>query len=1430
MLTTKKLHTACRSVSKLLIIIIVVCSGFSALHAQVGSTLTPLSPVPVLMNTAEIQQSKIWTYAGKHWCVLGTSAGTIIMRLDGTTWTNVFTLASGNSIKADIKTVGNVVHILVYKGSTSVLYSVEYVDATANYRLWTPRKTRVDFTMEASSQTATIDIDATGRMWMVSDGLRDVNVRWSDSPYSVWSAPIKLETNTATGDLCAVVALPGKIGVFWSNKVTRRFAFKTHTNGDDPATWSDDEAPASQSALNIGTGFAENQFNLKVATSGRLYVSIKTGYNSASNTQLALLVRQTSGNWDAAYPVTVGTGLRPIVILNETLDVLKVIYTLNGTIAYKQSPLYPVSFGDEATLLNEAYDNVSSAKNPYNESAVVLASTATSAAGVLIEDELQQIDNTPPAVESIDRLTPSGQTTSATTVTYRVLFSEKVTGVNVSDFSLSTISGTADGTLATDAVTPVGTAGTTYDVDVTAVNGTGTLRLDLKSAGTGIADVAGNNITDGFTTGQTYIITQAAPTLTSVTIASDNSNSAVAKTGDVVTLSFTASRTINQPVVTIAGHPVTAVAQGGNSYEASRTLAIGDDEGQIPFSIDFTATDGTDGVTVSATTNNSKVIFDRTDPDAQTINRQVPVTQTVSLSSVTYRVVFSEKVTGVTSDDFALSVVSGTVTATIASDAVSAVGTAGTTYDVDVTSIDNAGTFRINLKGSGTSITDVAGNSISGGFTTGQTYIISQPAPVLNTVTIASDNANNALAKVGDVVTLSFTASTTIQTPDVTIAGDAATATAQGGNSYKATHTLTASDAEGQVPFTIDFTGTNGTAGVTVDATTNSSKVTFDKTEPTAESVDRQNPSGQSITVTTATYRVVFSEKVTGVNATDFILTIVSGSVTGALASNAVSPVGSAGTTYDVAISSIAGNGTLRLDVKSSGTGIIDQAGNELDEAFTTGETYIKTTPTVIDGFASFTPLTPLPVSTETKDKPQSKVWKYANKWWTVLSVSGGTKVYRLDGVTWTAVLTLASTSARCDIKTVGPVVHVLMYKGDGSTSLLYSLEHVPSNNTYKLWTARPVRAEIDFPSGTETANMVIDGNGRMWATTTGTTQVYVYYSDYPYSTFSAKIQIGSGIKDDDISVITALPNENKISVLWSNQTTKRFNFRTHTDGTDPTAWSTLETPASQSAIDNIGAGMADDHLNAKVTSNGTYYCATKTGYNKNGYAKVALLVRRPNGVWDNLYTVSSNPDGTQPTIIINESKGTLKIVYCSLENGGKIIYRESPLNTIAFGPVKTLISNGSTLYDYVSSASENYTSEIVLIATNLSTNPKSVVGVLATDDESGSPVVLDTTAGVMIEPAETRPAQLTLTQKATVFPNPFTNTTTLNFTLTESARYTVMLYDQTGLLLGVIKQGYGNSGIQNSIRINQAGLAAGVYFLRVQTQKNSQTFKVLKK
>ena len=157
---------------------------------------------------------------------------------------------------------------------------------------------------------------------------------------------------------------------------------------------------------------------------------------------------------------------------------------------------------------------------------------------------------------------------SATSIDFTVTFSAAVTGVGTTDFTL-TSTGSAAGT-----ISAVSGSGTSYTVSVTGVSGNGTLRLDLKSSGTGIQDTAATPvaITGGFTSGTAFTVDHnpvlaATPTSASITAASavlggevtSDSNTTITERGVVV------SKTSDNASPAISGTGVTKIPGTGTT-------------------------------------------------------------------------------------------------------------------------------------------------------------------------------------------------------------------------------------------------------------------------------------------------------------------------------------------------------------------------------------------------------------------------------------------------------------------------------------------------------------------------------------------------------------------------------------------------------------------------------------------------------------------------------------------------------------------------------------------------------------------------------------------------------------------------------------------------------------------------------------------------
>jgi hypothetical protein len=146
--------------------------------------------------------------------------------------------------------------------------------------------------------------------------------------------------------------------------------------------------------------------------------------------------------------------------------------------------------------------------------------------------------------------------------------------------------------------------------------------------------------------------------------------------------------------------------------------------------------------------------------------------------------------------------------------------------------------------------------------------------------------------------------------------------------------------ALGQGSYSLTATASSG--GTTSSASTGYA-VTVDTTPPsvTSDNLVGSSPNNAS----SDQFTVTFSESVVGVSTSSFQLTDT-GSVAGSIAS-----VTGSGSSYTVTVTGVTGDGTMRLDLKGSGNGIEDTAGN-VPAGYTSGQTYTieDTPPPVISG------------------------------------------------------------------------------------------------------------------------------------------------------------------------------------------------------------------------------------------------------------------------------------------------------------------------------------------------------------------------------------------------------------------------------------------------------------------------------------------------
>ena len=378
-----------------------------------------------------------------------------------------------------------------------------------------------------------------------------------------------------------------------------------------------------------------------------------------------------------------------------------------------------------------------------------------------------------PAISSINLATTSP--TNATSVSYNVTFDAAVTGLTASDFSLTTTGSVTGASLGT-----VSGSGTTYTVTVNTGTGDGSIGLNLANA-TGISPGVATSLPF---TGQAYTIDKTAPSATSLVYASNNAtNSAFAKVGDVISLTFSTSESVQTPTVTIAGHTITATSTGVNSYLASYTMVTGDAEGRIAFSLLLTDIAGNTN-TYDDVAAGDDITFDKTPPTiaigppSQTSTNTGPVTYTVTYADANFN-------TSTLATANVSLITTGTANGTVA------ITGSGTTYTVSITGISGTGTLSISIA-AGTAL-DQAGNLAPG---SGPSATFSVTPPIISqTITF-----NPLPAETYGAADFSPGAtSTNSGTPPITYTSDnTAVATIVGGNIHivgVGTANITASQA-----------------------------------------------------------------------------------------------------------------------------------------------------------------------------------------------------------------------------------------------------------------------------------------------------------------------------------------------------------------------------------------------------------------------------------------------------------------------------------------------------------------------------------------------------------------------------------------------------------------------------------------------------------
>jgi hypothetical protein len=340
------------------------------------------------------------------------------------------------------------------------------------------------------------------------------------------------------------------------------------------------------------------------------------------------------------------------------------------------------------------------------------------------------------------------------------------------------------------------------------------------------------------------------------------------------------------------------------------------------FTIYFRHTDCAGNQVNTSVTNVTK---DVTAPTVSNITRNSPTNQCINntVTSVTWQIQFSEPVSGLTGSNLSLQQVSGSFTASL--NTIGGIPLTAT-WTADYNTLSGEGETRLILS-STTGITDQAGNTLASTFTTGETYIrdVTNPAITINypTSTTITNGTQTLQFTVTETNTYTVEARINSGTYGTVTSGTTTIDNVDGWTSV----------SDGST-FTIDFRVTDCAGNQIVQSVSN---VTKDITAPSVTSVVRQSPSSSCTNASSVTFRVTFSENInpSTLLTSDFTLT-TTGTATGTISS--ITTV-TANTVFDVTVTGVSGDGTIRLDVNANA--VEDLGGNQgPTTAYTSGETY----------------------------------------------------------------------------------------------------------------------------------------------------------------------------------------------------------------------------------------------------------------------------------------------------------------------------------------------------------------------------------------------------------------------------------------------------------------------------------------------------------
>jgi hypothetical protein len=310
-----------------------------------------------------------------------------------------------------------------------------------------------------------------------------------------------------------------------------------------------------------------------------------------------------------------------------------------------------------------------------------------------------------------------------------------------------------------------------------------------------------------------------------------------------------------------------------------------------------------------------------------------------------------------------------------------------------------------------------------------------------------------------------------------------------------------------------------------------------------------------------------------------------------------------------------------------------------------------------------------------TSPENQTKLWFHAGAWWAILLEPTGrtVRVHELmPDHSWRPTSAVVNTDVGDigDALPDGDVVHVATRTADEALRYV-RLSFDPAARD---WRADPPRL-ITTRGSLVPATLAKDTTGRLWAAYASLTDVLVTYSDDGGATWASLESIARTGTGQNPEAAALVAYDDRIGLLWSDQSTGNFEFASHRDGDGPTAW------ARETALP--GPNAADDHISlTRIPGEPADSLVAAVGTSRDEVAGPAdaplieVLVRSPEGQWSRSTVGTVSDDMYDPVVAVDESTRSLH-VFMSLY--GQIVGKTASLDDLRFEPGQgRLIVNGA--------------------------------------------------------------------------------------------------------------------------------------------------------